>query len=357
MTSGARQPGKFVPWSSQAEREYVKQLLFSEDHEDIQLGCDFVRLWAFRGRIPTAIEATGNLVKLKLRLEAILGPLGELDMNKEDVVAEDYHELQLAATMAIVRFVNEMVDPGQKSSYAQPITRLAEQIGLPRTLVDLRHSGTHDELPSLGLLHLAVDQSIDWLRTKYWEPASNWKAVLVDKCADVLERLKQELDEFERKEQPDMAADVLKQKRIRIASKSLNGIEHLEVSRQVQEVFLEVLLRSALVTDASFVDLIFETLLSWCPERFKLSVNNMTSMPLTDLRTRYPWIAEGKPDTIISAPSVDEMLDETELLLKRLEEKKRRKVESGWYRLDQWTPCDLGSPFNFADFIPSESKP
>ena len=58
--------------------------------------------------------------------------------------------------MALVRMVNGLVDPLQLGVYARPISSIATQIGLPMWLVELRHSATHEELPSLEVLRTAA---------------------------------------------------------------------------------------------------------------------------------------------------------------------------------------------------------
>lgn len=197
MSSGARQPGKVVPWTGFGEWAFVKDCLYADlddpGFESLQRkGIAFVRMWAFRGKIPTAVEATGNFVSLRLRL-LYFKRGGCVGFEGIGVDESEMQVLRLAMTMALVRFVNEMVDPLQKGTYAQPITKLAEQIGLPRNLVDLRHEGTHDELPSVGVLELAIEQAMAWLRQTYWEPLLNSDKFLLDKCRQALERLAQQL--------------------------------------------------------------------------------------------------------------------------------------------------------------------
>jgi ribosomal biogenesis protein LAS1 len=48
------------------------------------------------------------------------------------------------------------------------IAAIAERIGLPRWLVDVRHETTHMQLPSLAALRLAASQCLDWLNLNYW---------------------------------------------------------------------------------------------------------------------------------------------------------------------------------------------
>lgn len=55
-----------------------------------------------------------------------------------------------------IRFVNGFIEPVQKGNFAQSVNVLAERIGLPRSLVDLRHESTHDQLPSIHILRSAA---------------------------------------------------------------------------------------------------------------------------------------------------------------------------------------------------------
>jgi ribosomal biogenesis protein LAS1 len=59
---------------------------------------------------------------------------------------------------AILRLVNGLVDPLQVGTYARSITSIAQQLGIPAWLVELRHAATHEDLPSLDLLREAARQ-------------------------------------------------------------------------------------------------------------------------------------------------------------------------------------------------------
>lgn len=60
--------------------------------------------------------------------------------------------LRQSYALALIRMVNGLVDPLQQGVYARSIGGIASQIGLPLWLVELRHAGTHEDLPSLELL-------------------------------------------------------------------------------------------------------------------------------------------------------------------------------------------------------------
>lgn len=359
MTSGARQPGKVVPWTSFEEWEYVMECLYSYDAEKLKLGYSMVRLWSFRGSIPTAVEATGNLAMLKLEFDTRLGAFydeqKENDMESAaETMLDELHTLQLAGTMALVRFVNEMVDPAQKGTYAQPITRLAGQIGLPRNLVDLRHSGTHDELPSLGVLQLAIEQSLEWLRNSYWIPASSWRQVVETKTLDTVEKIEKELAELEVKIAAEEFPDSVDARRMKIVARGLNAIEHLQISKRIQREFVAILAEE--YQDTMVYNLIIQCLSNWTNGKFKdflkeasLSTNNAAFKAL---------LKEDESFQSFASPlsSTENMLDQTEVLLKKMEERKRQKLEepvelSGWMEAKNWVPTDLGAPINFLDFV------
>lgn len=70
---------------------------------------------------------------------------------------------RMTCAMAIVRFVNGMVDPLQVGAYARPISHLAATIGIPPILIAIRHRATHDDLPPLPLLLSSVNMAVDYL--------------------------------------------------------------------------------------------------------------------------------------------------------------------------------------------------
>ncbi|KAJ3073470.1 rRNA-processing protein las1 [Podochytrium sp. JEL0797] len=71
-------------------------------------------------------------------------------------------------SIAFVRFVNGVVDAQQKGVFAGSVAGIAESLGLPAWFVDLRHSGTHDRLPSISVLRSGCHQALQWLNDNYW---------------------------------------------------------------------------------------------------------------------------------------------------------------------------------------------
>ncbi|KAF9364219.1 rRNA-processing protein las1 [Mortierella sp. NVP85] len=73
--------------------------------------------------------------------------------------------------MVFIRFVNGYVDAMQTSNTAKSIAYLAvEKVGMPIWFVELRHTATHDYLPSLTVLRNATQQALAWINDNYWTP-------------------------------------------------------------------------------------------------------------------------------------------------------------------------------------------
>lgn len=165
-----------------------------------------------RGSCPTAIVATHGIISLLTR------------------VSETTRSFRLECAMTLVRFVNETVDPEQRSSYAQPISRLAEGLGLPRILVDLRHESTHDRLPSHETCQIALDAALQWLLEHYWHPWSGWEEWLRERIQSTLLSIGLEGEE-------EAGRSVKRQ-----VNRCLQEIDMLETSPEVMRLFAQVLI-------------------------------------------------------------------------------------------------------------------
>ncbi|GAA6054978.1 Protein LAS1 [Rhodotorula toruloides] len=151
-----------TPWSTLTEFTHVHHLAFAHSATPTsQLDAlERINVWLARGNCPHAVESTAALLTLVLR-----------DSNPSHHAPHSTHDLRLSYAMAMVRFVNSLVDPLQTTYFARSIASLAQQIQLPLWFVELRHQATHEDLPSLGVLRDAARQALDWLCTNYWSPA------------------------------------------------------------------------------------------------------------------------------------------------------------------------------------------
>jgi len=120
---------------------------------------EIVQMWRVRGRVPLAIDAHAQIVELQLMDEEVMR---ERRRRNEST-------LRLSYAMTLTRLVNGICDPSQKGKFAVSVQTLATQLNVPRTLVDIRHDSTHNQLPSIQRLRKASEDAIGWLDANYWE--------------------------------------------------------------------------------------------------------------------------------------------------------------------------------------------
>lgn len=141
---------KVVPWRSEGEISSLRDWFYSNNSR--QRALSRVKAYQTRGQVPQSIESTANLVS------------AVLNDNDEN----DSYSVRLGYSMAIVRFVNGMLDPYQKSREAISMYTLAKFAGLPSFFVELRHVATHESLPSLELLREGGRRALSWLWDNFW---------------------------------------------------------------------------------------------------------------------------------------------------------------------------------------------
>lgn len=166
-------PARVVCWQNREEWLYVYRALYSLDDPEAQRkGVDRVAAWKSRsaGKLPLAIECTANLISAQLAMHN---------------AGFDVQE-RLTLAMAIVRFVNGMADQVQKGKFARSVQSIADEIGLPDWLVDLRHEATHASLPSMETLQCGLRASLSWLQSEYWEAQINVHQENVERLSQLL---------------------------------------------------------------------------------------------------------------------------------------------------------------------------
>ncbi|KAH9486690.1 Pre-rRNA-processing protein las1 [Psilocybe cubensis] len=150
-----------VPWSSPAELEQLCASIYGDENDiDSKIfAINRISAWKVITSLPHALEST----------------LAILVVIVHDKRQESFSKLLLRQSYAnaILRLVNGLVDPLQVGTYARSITSIAQQLGIPNWLVELRHASTHEDLPSLDLLREAARQSMAWLLHNYFLPTIN----------------------------------------------------------------------------------------------------------------------------------------------------------------------------------------
>ena len=72
-------------------------------------------------------------------------------------------------TLALIRFVNSLLDPLQRRDKNLPLSILASTASLPASFVEIRHWGTHEtSLPGMEVLRDMGIRALEWLWHNYW---------------------------------------------------------------------------------------------------------------------------------------------------------------------------------------------
>jgi ribosomal biogenesis protein LAS1 len=96
------------------------------------------------------------ITSLPHALESTLSLLVVIVQDNAPILAPSHLSLRQSYSAAIIRLVNGLVDPLQLGAYARSIASIANQLGLPPWIVELRHAATHEDLPSIELLREAA---------------------------------------------------------------------------------------------------------------------------------------------------------------------------------------------------------
>ncbi|KAJ3334555.1 Ribosomal biogenesis protein las1l, partial [Kappamyces sp. JEL0680] len=162
---------RLVPWSTPEEWKLVYSLLFSEARPDRTLGVNRVKAWMSRGKVPHAVESTCNLVAAGLQNELA------------SASTCSPKELAYLYAMTLIRFVNGIIDGGQRGSLAASAVSIAEQLA------------THEKVPPLPYLQKCQTQALEWLDSNYWK-------IQIHALDDIAKQLELHLAEYSQR-QPD----------------------------------------------------------------------------------------------------------------------------------------------------------
>ncbi|KAF8395719.1 hypothetical protein HHK36_019669 [Tetracentron sinense] len=179
---------KLVPWLSWIQWNFVSVSLFSSSPDSVAAALKRVSAWRSRGCLPIAIEVTASIVEIQQK-----DPFFREDSTLDALHSEEM--LAMLYCMAIMRLVNGVVEKTRKKTEVS-IAEAADAIGIPRMLIDIRHEGSHRDLPSLQLVRLASVKALEWLKYYYWEPQKNAIPYQRDGTANVRKEIKVKLQEL-----------------------------------------------------------------------------------------------------------------------------------------------------------------
>ncbi|XP_057955346.1 uncharacterized protein LOC131149179 isoform X2 [Malania oleifera] len=152
---------KLVPWLNWDEWNFVRKSLFSSSQDAIASALRRISTWRSRGCLPDVIEITSSFIEIQQK-----DPFFRADLIGDATHSEEM--LAMLYCMAIVRLVNCVIEKTRKKSEVS-IAEAADRICIPRMLIDIRHEGSHRDLPSLQLVRVGSIQALDWLKSNYWE--------------------------------------------------------------------------------------------------------------------------------------------------------------------------------------------
>ncbi|ESQ41191.1 hypothetical protein EUTSA_v10012989mg [Eutrema salsugineum] len=235
---------KQVPWLSWEEWDSVRESLFSSSPDKTASALERVATWRSRGSLPEPVDVTCSLIEIQLKDGFI-----PREKQPSDALYSE-HLLQMLYCMGILRLVNCVIEKTRRRAEVS-IADAAKAIGIPRKLIDLRHEGSHRELPALSVLRDASDEALEWLKSYYWEPQKYQIPLKRDGTASIRREVKSKLRKlafcFQLKKNPQFDSPLVKEKcsskRIR---KIVNSLVELysSFSAEISSVLLEFLLKA-----------------------------------------------------------------------------------------------------------------
>ncbi|CAH8303459.1 unnamed protein product [Eruca vesicaria subsp. sativa] len=235
---------KQVPWLNWEEWDFVRESLFSPSPHRFAFALQRVNTWRSRGCLPGPVDVTCSLLEIQFKDGFI-----EREEQPADALYSE-HLLQMLYTMGILRLVNCLLEKTRKRDTTS-IAVAAREIGIPRKLIDLRHEGSHRELPSLLVLRDASYEALEWLKSFYWEPQKAQIPLKRDGTASIRREVKTKLRKlslcFQIKQDPQYDSPLVKEKcsnkRIRKIVSSLVEL-YPSFSAEISSVLLEFLLKA-----------------------------------------------------------------------------------------------------------------
>ncbi|WCJ42121.1 las1-like family protein [Euphorbia peplus] len=179
---------KLVPWLNWDEWDWVRVSVFSGSPDKVASAIKRISTWRSRECLPVVVDVTASLVEIQQKDPFF----------RKDVPSDALHSEQMLAmlySMAILRLVNCVVEKTRKKTEIS-IADASAAIGIPRTLIDIRHESSHRDLPSLNLVRDAAVKAIDWIKAYYWVPQMELIPYQRDGSAEMRKKIKSKLQKL-----------------------------------------------------------------------------------------------------------------------------------------------------------------
>lgn len=254
---------KLVAWLSWDEWLFVREALFSNSPDSVASALRRISAWRSRGCLPSVIEVTASIIEIQQKDPHFRTDRSNdaVDNSRADQFCDSSLSEEMLAMlycMAIMRLVNCVVEKTRKKNEVS-IAEAADAIGIPRSLIDIRHEGSHRELPALQVVRSASIKALDWLKYYYWEPQKNAIPFQGTGSADIRNEIKSKFRELavclRVKMTPHSRSSQVKEKRgykkdVTKILKSLVGL-YSSFSSEVVSVLMELLLSTKSSSDSS----------------------------------------------------------------------------------------------------------
>ncbi|XP_051166795.1 ribosomal biogenesis protein LAS1L [Leptopilina boulardi] len=154
---------KHVPWFSMAEWYDVYNQIYSNNHEEQEKAYETLLVWKARNpKLPVGVDCTLSLIQVSLRDREWSEKL-----DKAELPIHYENDLCMMYSLSIMRFLNHISNIGHMKQTS--LFQIAKQLNIPEWIVNLRHDAAHGhELPSIGVLRIAVNILLTWLHDEYW---------------------------------------------------------------------------------------------------------------------------------------------------------------------------------------------
>ncbi|XP_076277925.1 uncharacterized protein LOC143207909 [Lasioglossum baleicum] len=164
MALSIKQEGvKQVPWFSLTEWHQVYQQVYSNEKTEQTKAYETLLAWKARvPKLPVGVDCTLSIMQVCLRDFEWTPKIhnGELAISYEN-------DLCLMYSTTIMRFLNHISNIGHTKQTS--LFQIAKQLNIPEWIVNLRHDTAHGhELPSIGVLRIAINILLTWLHEEYW---------------------------------------------------------------------------------------------------------------------------------------------------------------------------------------------
>ncbi|XP_023512836.1 pre-rRNA-processing protein las1-like [Cucurbita pepo subsp. pepo] len=254
---------KLVPWSTWSEWLFVSHSLFSDSVDSVAAALSRISTWRSRGCLPIVVEVTASIIEIQQKdpyfrknqsVDASVRGTEE-QLNNVSLSEE---ALAMLYCMAIMRLVNGVVEKTRKKTEVS-IAVAADAIGLPRMLIDIRHEGSHRELPSLQVVRCASTKALCWLKSYYWGPQEKAIPFQGDISTTIRKEIKSKLRHLafnlKVKQNPQLESALVKPKRFKTkTAETLKVLIQLysTFSSEFVSVLLGLLLKAMTSSDLAF---------------------------------------------------------------------------------------------------------